>query len=71
MDEDDGSLFTDYLVKGLERQRTTVDVTHQHMITVKELFRYAAARTISEAKAYDEQQHPQLLEQDDPVLLRY
>ena len=71
VDEDDGSLFTDNLINGLVRQRAAVDVNRTHIITVKKLFRYAAARTTATAKDYDEQQHPQLLEQNDPVLLRY
>ena len=71
VDEDDGSLFTDKLIDGLEHRRATIDFDHQHVITLKELFRYAAARTTAVAKGYDEQQHPQLLAQDDPVLLRY
>lgn len=71
VDEDDGSLFTDNLIEGLERHRDTVDVHHTRAITVKELFRYAAARTTATAKDYDEQQHPLLLAPDNPVLLRY
>ncbi len=71
VDEDDGSLFTDKLIEGLEHHRAMVDIEHTHIITVKELFRYAAARTTAIAKDYHEQQHPQLLAQDDTVLLRY
>ncbi len=71
VDTDDGSLFTDELIKGLERQRAKVDAEHHHAITVKALFNYAALITAAEAKTFDEQQHPQLLEMEDQVLLRY
>lgn len=72
VDCDDGSLFTNKIVEGLRRKREVIDVDHNHEITAKELFDYAAPKTTSEAtKEYDEIQHPQFQDGANPVLLRY
>ena len=61
VDTDYGSLFTKQLLAALTTRRAEADADHNHHLSARELFDYAAPRTASAARLFGERQHPQLL----------